>query len=198
MDSLRGRVSLRGEQLLLEVGPVVFQLQVSERSRRSLDAAEGQVEVYVVLEVRDDRLDLVGFARREERDLYRVLKGISGVGTRLALAILSTLSLEKLAGAVAAGDAALLSTVPGVGKKTASRLMLELKDRLPVILPAGATLATPSGGEEDPRREQVLIALVSLGMSRPEAGRIYESLQREEGIGVEELIRRALTASARS
>jgi len=198
IDSLTGRVIERGEELFLETGPVVFRLQASERSRRVLAAVEGEQRVFVALEVREDRMDLVGFARREERDLYGVLKGISGVGTRLALSLLSTLSLEDMAGAVASGDAALLSTVPGVGKKTASRLLLELKDRLPLILPEGAAAPRPSAPAGDPRREAVLGALMALGMSRPEAGRLYENLPREEEDEVEELIRRALAASARS
>ncbi len=198
IDSLRGRVISRGGETILQTGPVCFELLLSERSRLELAEAPGDVEVFVSLQVREDRLELVAFARREERELYRSLRRISGVGTRLALAILSTLSLGELAIAVAAGDVKPLIAVPGVGKKTASRLLLELKDRLGVLLPAGDIELSTAKTAGDPRREEVLAVLESLGMGRSEATRILEGLPAEKGIEVEELIRLALAASAKA
>ena len=198
IDSLRGQVISRGGETVLQTGPVRFELMLSERSRRELAAQPGEVEVFVSLQVRDDRMELVGFARREERDLYKSLRGISGVGTKMALAVLSTLSLEELASAVATGDAKLLATVPGVGKKTASRLLLELKDKLAAFMPAGKFEPVPSVATVDPKREQVLGALEVLGMNRAEALRVLERLQPEEELEVEELIRLALAASAKA
>jgi len=182
----------------LQTGPVRFELMLSERSRRELAAAVGEVEVFVTLQLRDDRLELVGFARREERDLYRILRAIAGVGTRMALAILSTLSLRELASAVTAGDVKLLTTVPGVGKKTASRLLLELKDRLAAFLPSDGAALSAVGPDLGPRREQALGALESLGMGRSEALRLLGRLPVDDGMQVEDLIRRALAASAKS
>ncbi len=198
IDSLRGRVISRGGETVLQTGPVCFELMLSERSRRELAVEPGEVEVFVSLQVRDDRMELVGFARREERDLYKSLRGISGVGTKMALAVLSTLSLEELASAVATGDAKLLATVPGVGKKTASRLLLELKDKLAAFMPAGEFEPVASAAPVDPKREQVLGALEVLGMNRAEALRLLERLQPEEDLEVEELIRLALAASAKA
>ncbi|MDP6419361.1 MAG: Holliday junction branch migration protein RuvA, partial [Candidatus Krumholzibacteria bacterium] len=132
----------------------------------------------------------------DERDLYRILTAISGVGTRLALSILSTLSVEELAGAVRAGDERLLSTVPGVGRKKASRLLLELKDRLESFLPADLS-ATVSSAKGDPRREEVLMALEGLGIPRTEAARLFDTLPRDENLPVEGLIREALKAGAK-
>jgi holliday junction DNA helicase RuvA len=188
----------RGGAVVLQTGPVCFELMLSDRSRRALIAESGEVEVFVTLQVREDRMELVGFARREERDLYKSLRGISGVGTKMALAILSTLSLEELATAVATGDAKLMTTVPGVGKKTASRLLLELKDKLAAFMPTGDFSAHVSDAPADPKREQVMGALEVLGMNRVEALRILEKMQPEEDLEVEDLIRLALAASAKA
>ncbi|MBC8368261.1 Holliday junction branch migration protein RuvA [bacterium] len=198
IDSLRGRVISRGGEMVLQTGPVCFELMLSERSRRSLAAEPGEVEVFVTLQVREDRMELVGFARRAERDLYKSLRGITGVGTKMALAVLSTLSLEELATAVATGDVKLMTTVPGVGKKTASRLLLELKDKLAAFMPVGDFPAHVGDAPADPKREQVLGALEVLGMSRIEALRILEKMQPEEDLEVEDLIRLALAASAKA
>jgi len=188
----------RGGEVVLQTGPVCFELMLSDRSRRALVAEAGEVEVFVTLQVREDRMELVGFARREERDLYKSLRGISGVGTKMALAILSTLSLEELAAAVATGDAKLMTSVPGVGKKTASRLLLELKDKLAAFMPAGDFPVQVSEAPTDPKREQVIGALEVLGMNRMEALRILEKMQPEEDLEVEDLIRLALAASAKA
>ncbi len=198
IDSLRGRMISRGGEMVLQTGPVCFELMLSERSRRALAGEPGEVEVFVTLQVREDRMELVGFARREERDLYKSLRGISGVGTKMALAILSTLSLEELATAVATGDAKLMTTVPGVGKKTASRLLLELKDKLAAFMPAGDFPSHISDSPADPKREQVVGALEVLGMNRMEALRILEKMQPEDNLEVEDLIRLALAASAKA
>jgi holliday junction DNA helicase RuvA len=198
IDSLRGHLISRGDETVLQVGPVCFELLLSERSRQHLVELPGEVEVFVSLQVRDDRLELVAFARPEERELYRSLRRISGVGTRLALAVLSTLSLGDLASAVATGDVKPLMAVPGVGKKTASRLLLELKDRLATLVPAGDFELSSDKIVTDPHREQVLAVLESLGMGPSEATRILEGLPAESGIEVEDLIRLALAASAKS
>ncbi|MDP6797386.1 MAG: Holliday junction branch migration protein RuvA [Candidatus Krumholzibacteria bacterium] len=196
IDSLRGILRASGENLILSAGPVSFLLHSSQRSRDELLRESGAQEVFVTLLIREDRMELVAFARRDERDLYRILTAISGVGTRLALSILSTLSVEELAGAVRAGDERLLSTVPGVGRKKASRLLLELKDRLESFLPADLS-ATVSSAKGDPRREEVLMALEGLGSPRTEAARLFDTLPRDENLPVEGLIREALKAGAK-
>ncbi|MDP6669648.1 MAG: Holliday junction branch migration protein RuvA [Candidatus Krumholzibacteria bacterium] len=196
IDSLRGILRASGENLILSAGPVSFLLHSSQRSRDELLRESGAQEVFVTLLIREDRMELVAFARRDERDLYRILTAISGVGTRLALSILSTLSVEELAGAVRAGDERLLSTVPGVGRKKASRLLLELKDRLESFLPADLS-ATVSSAKGDPRREEVLMALEGLGIPRTEAARLFDTLPRDENLPVEGLIREALKAGAK-
>jgi len=198
IESLTGRILSRGGDTVLQAGPVCFGLLISERSRRDLTAGSGEVEVFVNLQVKEDKLELVGFSRREERDLYRSLTAISGVGTRLALAILSTLSLEDLAAAVVAGDEKILATVPGVGKKTASRLLLELKDRLKTLMPAADFSQQPGGAKGDPLSLQVLGALEALGMTRSEASRILDGLPTDDEPDVETMIRRALAASAKA
>jgi Holliday junction DNA helicase RuvA len=192
LDALSGRVLAVEPELLLAVGPAAFRLEVSARTRALLPPPGAEVRVFTELIVREDRLELIGFARVEERSLYRLLTAVSGVGKRLALAILSALSPADIARAVVTGDEAPLVSVSGVGRKTASRLLLELKGRLDAFAPAPGEPAPPPAG--DPLREEALRALVALGMGRGAALRALAGAG-EEPQPVEDLIRRALAAA---
>ena len=191
LDALHGRVVATAPDLLLDVGPVTLRLEISARTRAALPEVGAALRVYTELLVREEKLELLGFARVEERSLYRLLTGVSGVGKRLALAVLSALDPATLAHCVATGDAEPLQKVSGVGKKTASRLLLELKGRVDVFLPTESPVPAPAG---DPAREEALRALLALGMSRPAAQRAL-SEAGEENLAVEDLIRRALAAN---
>jgi len=173
---------------------VAQRLEISEQTRAALPAPGAEATVLAELVVREDALELLGFARAEERALFRLLTGVSGVGKRLALAILSELSAEDLALAVDRRDEKSLVRVSGVGRKTASRLLLELESRLEEFLPREAM---PAPVAADPRAEEVLAALMALGMNQAAALRALESVEAGDAdLGVEELIRRALTAGA--
>jgi Holliday junction DNA helicase RuvA len=192
LDALHGRLVATEPDLLLDVGPVTLRLEISARTRAALPEPGGTLRVYTELLVREEKLELLGFARPEERSLYRLLTGVSGVGKRLALAVLSALDPATLAHCVATGDAGPLQQVSGVGKKTASRLLLELKGRVEVFLPSEPSAPAPGG---DPAREEALRALVALGMSRPAAQRALDEAG-DETLAVEDLIRRALAAGS--
>lgn len=192
LDAVTGRLLAAEPELLLAVGPLGLRLEVSARTRAALPPPGAEVTLFTELVVREEKLELLGFARPEERSLYRLLTGVSGIGKRLALAILSALSPAQVARAVAVGDEAPLVAVSGVGRKTASRLLLELKGRLDDFAPTLAEAPAPAG---DARREEALRALLGLGMNRPAALRALAEAG-EEPQPVEDLIRRALAAAS--
>ena len=144
-------------------------------------------QVYTHLVVRDDTHALYGFSSLAERELFRALIRVNGIGPKLGLTLLSSLTPEEFATSVADQDVAAMTRVPGVGKKTAERLLMELKDRLDT-LPVGASRAVTN--KESTAREAEL-ALVSLGYRPVEAARAVDNVY-EPGEPVEELIRMAL------
>lgn len=176
---LRGR--LQGGELdgecVLEVGGVGYELTVPLGTRRRcLHDPAGEVVLHVHTHVRAESLELFGFATERERKVFRLLLAVPNVGPRTALAVLSSLSADELSAAVARSDVARLAKVPGVGKKTAERLVLELKERL------GGALGEVADGSEatdaPAGRAMVLQALVGLGYKAGEAERALQSLGR--------------------
>jgi holliday junction DNA helicase RuvA len=174
-------------QVLLEAAGVGYEIDVPMSTFYSLPATGEAVTLHTHLVVREDAHILYGFATLEERAAFRRLIRISGVGARTALSVLSGLSVAELAQAVALQDAARLTKVPGIGKKTAERLLLELKGKLVDTLPVDAK--TGSGND-------VLNALVGLGYSEKEALAAVNGLP--PGLAVTEGIRAALKALAKS
>ena len=173
-------------QVMVDVGGLAYEVDVPMSTFYSLPATGESVTLLTHLAVREDAHVLYGFATIEERTAFRQLIRISGVGARTALAVLSGLSVAELAAAVAMQDAARLTKVPGIGKKTAERLLLELKGKI------AETQARPAaGGAGD-----VLNALIGLGYSDKEAALAVKGLPA--GIGVAEGIRAALKALAKS
>ena len=174
-------------QVLLEAAGVGYEIDVPMSTFYSLPANGDAVTLHTHLVVREDAHVLYGFATLEERAAFRKLIRISGVGARTALSVLSGLSVAELAQAVMLQDTARLTKVPGIGKKTADRLLLELKGKLADTLPADAK----SGGGND-----VLNALLGLGYSEKEALLAVKGLP--SGLPVTEGIRAALKALAKS
>jgi Holliday junction DNA helicase RuvA len=173
-------------QVLLEVGGVGYEVDVPMSTFFSLPATGDSVTLHTHLLVREDAHVLYGFATLEERTAFRRLIRISGVGARTALAVLSGLSVAELAQAVTLQDSARLTKVPGIGKKTAERLLLELKGKL------SDAEARPAGGSTN----DVLNALVGLGYSEKEALAAIKGLA--PGLALSEGIRAALKALAKS
>jgi Holliday junction DNA helicase RuvA len=182
---LTGRLaSKHPPQVLVDVGGIGYEVDVPMSTFYSLPAAGEPVTLHTHLVVREDAHVLYGFATLEERGVFRQLIRISGVGARTALAVLSGLSVGDLAQAVALQEAQTLTKIPGIGKKTAERLLLELKGKLADAKPS----ASGSG--------DVVNALIGLGYSDKEALAAVKGLP--QGIGVAEGIRAALKALAKS
>ena len=178
-------------QILLDVQGVAYEIDVPMSTFYNLPNIGDRLTLFTHLVVREDAHLLFGFGSENERRAFRQLIRISGVGARIALAVLSGLSVAELAQAVSMQDSGRLTKVPGIGKKTAERLLLELKDKL------GADLTTAVGVHRPaPVAADVLNALLSLGYSDKEAARAVRELS--EGTTVGDGIRQALKLLAKA
>lgn len=194
--SLRGRLREKGATTAwIDVGGVGYGVQVSLSTYESLPKPGDEVELFTALIVREDSQQLFGFATREERRLFELLLTVSGVGPKVALAVLSGLRPEALARSIRDGDLGALTTVSGVGRKTAERILVDLRDKMGGE-PGVASAAAPAGGGF----EDAVAALVSLGFPRPAAQRAVQVAAKEagEGVALEDLVRRALAAASRA
>jgi Holliday junction DNA helicase RuvA len=189
--TLEGILEYRGDDsVIINVGGIGFRVYVSSSTSSQLGAAKGRVSLYTHLHVREDNISLYGFASSEELTLFKSLISVTGIGAKLALTLLSALNPEQLVMAITSGDIDLLSQTPGIGKKIASRLVLELRGRLEkdwreVALPLA------------PERADVIAALTGLGYSVTEATKAISKLPDSEGLSLEDKIRMALQQMGR-
>ena len=158
------------DAIVLDVGGVGYLLNVSGATLQACPAVGERFKLYSVLNVREDAMELFGFYSREEKAMYERLRGVTGVGSRTALQILSALSVRDLSIALVAGDVQALTRVPGIGKKTAQRLVLELKDKVDDAQLTGAGAAQAPKTQAGPEAEAVA-ALTALGYSASEAAK---------------------------
>ena len=189
----------RPDRVLLDVGGVGYAIQIPLSTFYALsEDGAATATLHIHTHVREDALQLFGFADREERAAFELLIGISGVGPRLALAILSGIGADELRGAVARQDRPRLQQIPGVGKKTAERVLLELRDKIDGARKRGSGAADPPASwQSEPStgvRDDAVSALVNLGYSRDVARKAVESALEgmEEDVAIERLIREAL------
>jgi Holliday junction DNA helicase RuvA len=167
---LRGKLLAKTPQsIVVESCGVGYEVSISVPTYTGLPAEGAEISLHIYTHVREDTLALYGFASLEEKRLFEKLFSVSGIGPRLALTVLSGLSTERLVAAIRAQDHATLTRVPGIGKKTAERVVLELKDKLEGMGPAAMT------GTNAPVAEDVLSALVNLGYQRPAALKAVET-----------------------
>ena len=188
---LRGRLVSAQPHCIVEVGGVGFELLVPEKDIETLRPDDSDVLFYTYLYVREDRLNLFGFLHAADRALFLRLIEVSGVGPRLALGALSLYASSAIVVAIRRGDAAFLRKLPGVGKKTAERLCLELGDKLDdIVSPASDTIPAVGSTLQD----DVLMALTSLGMTKHAAQTALErmSWRPDEESSVEDVVREAL------
>lgn len=182
-------------RLLVEAGGLGYELEAPMSTFYDLPQTGQPVTLLVHMVVREDAQLLFGFGSRAERELFRSLLKVNGVGARVALAILSGMSVAEFHGCIQARDAAALTRVPGIGKKTAERLVLELSDKLQQTgSTTSGTSALPSSlqqGVENPR-VQAQAALESLGYKAADARKLLERIDAAADAGVEDLIRAAL------
>jgi Holliday junction DNA helicase RuvA len=180
----------RGDHVVVDCGGVGYKLSVSSETLKRVPAVGHDVVLHTHLVVRDDALQLYGFATEEERELFLMLLGVQAVGPKVALAVLSAGPPRELLLALAAGDSARLQVVPGIGKRTAERIIVELREKVGDTLPEQAISITRS---EDPHalaRE----GLLGLGYTAHEAD---ELLEGADGERPEELIAHALRTARR-
>ncbi len=187
--SLKGKLELIGsEWAVIDVGGIGLQVFMPGPTLGELGAIGGYVKLYTHLHLREDNIALYGFATTGQLELFRALINVSGLGPRLALAMLSAMPTEQLMIAIASGNAELLTGIPGIGKKMASRLVLELKDKI------GSGLIAAPAAELAPDNADVLAALSALGYSAAEATRALASLPRDEELDLETKIKLALAS----
>ena len=183
-------------RLVVDVSGVGYEVSVPLSTFYALGELGAEVDLRIHTHVREDALSLFGFATQLEIDLFRRLVAISGVGPRLALAVLSGLEPPDLLGAIRDSDIVRLQGIPGVGKKTAERISLELKDKLPSnVLPEGETKDFENGTEQV--RSDVMSALLNLGYHRPLAERAVKEVLTGELRTFEETLRLALRELAK-
>jgi Holliday junction DNA helicase RuvA len=175
--SVRGQVAHVGlDHVVVEVGGVGMLVHTTPATASTCRRG-GEASLATSLVVREDSLTLFGFSAPAERDMFEVLQTVSGVGPRLALAMLSVMGPDQLAVALSSGDTKALTTIPGIGAKSAERLVLELRDKVGAVrgggtIPAGGNTSSTVGRE--PWRGQVTEALVGLGWSAKQAGDAVE------------------------
>ena len=185
--SLHGTLeSIGGDWAVINVNGIGFQVYMPTSTLSTLSSIGKEVHLHTCLLFREDNTALYGFASTEEQELFQTLLGVSGLGPRLALAMLSAMNAEQLTMALATGSIDLLTTVPGIGKKMAERLVLELKDKI------GAGLIATSTAYLVQENTEVIAALTSLGYSVSEASRAVATLPTTADLSLEEKVKLAL------
>lgn len=191
IGGLRGSIATKEPgRILIDVGGVLYEVVVSLQAFAQLPKEGAEARLDVVTHVRDDAIVLYGFLDASEKLLFSWLRGVNGVGPKLAINILSGIPADDLRGALGAGDVGRLTKIPGVGKKMAERLVLELRERSGEAAPSSGEVPAPTRASEE-----ALSALVNLGYKRAEAERVVESLSPD--LSLEETIREALRRFAR-
>lgn len=202
IGKLKGVVDTVAEDhVILDVGGVGYLVHCSARTLESLPEAGKAASLLIETHVREDQIRLFGFASEAEREWFRLLQGVQGIGTKIALAVLSTLKPSELAQAVALSDKTMVARAPGVGPRVATRIVTELKDKVPGVLaadmglpPVGGTAPAPGGAMAD-----AISALVNLGYPPAQATTAIAAAARGagEGASTEALIRLGLRELAK-
>lgn len=182
--------------LMLEVGGVGYELEAPMSTFYDLPDLGREVVLFTHYAVKEDSVALYGFLTERERRLFRDVQKVSGIGARIALAILSGVSVEEFARLVAASDVAALTRIPGIGKKTAERIVVELRDRAAELGGVGSPVAKGQPLPADPQSEAV-IALQQLGYKPAEAAKMVRDAF-EAGDSAEAVIRKALKAALKA
>lgn len=190
---LTGELAHRSpEQIILDVAGVGYRLQIPLSTYYALPET-GKVQLRVHTHVKEDAIQLFGFLTEAEKDLFALLISVSGVGPKLAITILSHSPTDELAMALCQGDVARLTAIPGIGKKSAERLVLELQDKAARFAVEG-TLSTPKSLQsgDTNRHEDALSALINLGYKETLARKALKNLQIAPGNSLEEILKAAL------
>jgi len=185
--SLQGKLeSLNSDGAIINVSGIGFQVYMPTSTLSTLGAIGEEVKLHTYLHLREDNAALYGFASTDELGLFQNLISVSGLGPKLALAMLSAMNIERLATAIATSSADLLTEIPGIGKKMANRLILELKEKI------GAGWITTPAVQLAEENTEVVAALTSLGYSVSEATRAVGNLTPDSKLSLEDRVKQAL------
>jgi len=205
IGKLKGLIDSYGEDyVILDVQGVGYQVHCSARTLQALPSAGEAAVLSIETYVREDQIKLFGFRSDAEREWFRLLQTVQGVGAKVALAVLGTLAPPDLANAIALRDKAAVARTPGVGPKVAERIVTELKDKAPAFSNVDPALVQLSGAVDEKRAPQpvadAISALVNLGYGQPQAAAAIAAAAREAGEGTDaaKLIRLGLKELARS
>ena len=184
--------------LILEVNQIGYELQIPRRLLQELPAAsEEMVQIFSHLQIREEQQVLYGFASAAERDLFRQLISVSGIGTQLAIALIDTLGLPTLVQAIVTGNIRTLSKTPGVGSKTAERIALELKTKLAEWRQESGLVTAPGSGPIAGIQEDVEMTLLALGYTNSEINKALQAVSKQTALSkssdTEDWIREAIT-----
>ncbi len=199
---LYGRIDETGvDHLVIDVNGVGYLVQASARTLAALGKADDFATVFTEMQVSENDMRLIGFATREERDWFRLLTGVQGVGGKVGLAILSAIEPADLALAISTGDAAMVARANGVGPKLASRIVNELKDKVGALagFGGGAKIMAGAGGSSGGHASDAVSALTGLGFKPGEAGNAVAQAVEELGADatLDALVRLALKRASR-
>jgi len=190
IGKLKGVIDSYGEDyVIVDVGGVGYQVHCSARTLQSLPAQGQPATLSIETHVREDQIRLFGFTSDVEREWFRLLQTVQGVGVKVALAVLSTLKPSELANAIALRDKASIARTPGVGAKVAERIVTELKDKVPAFSALDPAVVKLSGAVDEDRAPQpirdAVSALVNLGYGQPQAAAAIATASREAGEGAD-------------
>ena len=176
---LRGKlIARRPSQVIVEAAGVGYDVAVSVPTFSELPVLGSEVALHIHTHVREDQLALYGFLRPEEKQLFEKLITVSGIGPKLAITVLSGMAADDLGNAIRGNDLARLTKIPGVGRKTAERMVLELRDKLP---PGGSAEQVQTASALSSVQEDVLSALINLGFQRPAAEKALAQAAKNDG-----------------
>jgi holliday junction DNA helicase RuvA len=190
IGKLKGMIDSYGEDfVILDVGGVGYEVHCSARTLQALPAPGEPAVLSIETYVREDQIRLFGFLSDAEREWFRLLQTVQGVGARVALSVLGTLKINDLASAVAMRDKAMVARAPGVGPKVAERIVTELKDKAPAYLDIDPAVVRLSGALDEKRAPQpvadAISALVNLGYGQPQAAAAIATATRDAGEGAD-------------
>jgi len=192
---LRGKL-VSARPCVVDVGGVGYELAIPEKDRERLRPDDAPIEFHTFVQVREDRMVLFGFLERADRALFIRLIEVTGIGPKLALSVLSLHPASRVIEAIRGGDAGFLQKLPGLGKKTAERLVMELGDKLDDLAPAGPARGPAAGSG---LRDEVVAALATLGMSRAAAEAALDKMnwRPDPEQSVADVVREALRYAGR-
>lgn len=197
---LRGKlVDKQPNLVIIDVGGVGYAVTIPVSTYSQLGQTGAEASLHIHTHVREDALALFGFATRDEKAIFEQLITVSGIGARLAVAVLSGLPTDELSTAIRSGDVAQLTRIPGVGKKTGERMVLELREKLGPAISSDEMAAQPSA--DDATQQEVISALLNLGCTRDAAQKAVGKALREKSaadvLEFESLFRRSLDLMSR-